>query len=339
MPGEVTSAADRAAAAERAVLGAYRRRVALLPGTALGRRRPVRGRPFARRPLDYWWQAHLLDCLVDAQGRAPAPGRRRLIGRVVRSVWLANGGWCNDFHDDMAWFALALGRAAEVTGVDHARARRALRSHLRNERRPDGLLTWRCHDAFVNAPANGPAAILLAREGDVGGAVTVVRWLTTTLTDPATGLVLDGIQADGHVETAVYTYNQGTTLGALVELAGLDPRGGWAARAGRLVDTVGDRLAPGGVLTGRGGDDGGLFAGICARYLALAAHRLDLPEAARLVLRSADAAWAGRDPETGRFAADWSRPAGTDPVDDNLSVQLSAWMLLEAAATLAAGDR
>ena len=42
----------------------------------------------------------------------------------------------------------------------------------------------------------------------------------------------------------------------------------------RLVAAVDAHMAPGGVLVGAGGGDGGLFAGITARYLALVATEL-----------------------------------------------------------------
>jgi predicted alpha-1,6-mannanase (GH76 family) len=103
-------------------------------------------------------------------------------------------------------------------------------------------------------------------------------------------------------------------------------------------------MAVEGVLPGCGTGDGGLFAGITARYLALVAT--DLPGdaleqrharavAGELVAASAHAAWANRSsPATGlpRFGADWSTPADDPPGD--LSVQLSAWMLLEVHGSL-----
>ena len=90
------------------------------------------------------------------------------------------------------------------------------------------------------------------------------------------------------------------------------------------------------------GGDGGLFSGILARNLADAAVRR--PElarrATRLVLASAAAAWQGRVEVTDGpvFAPDWRQPArtpGPGVPESDLSVQLSAWMLLEAAATAA----
>jgi predicted alpha-1,6-mannanase (GH76 family) len=106
---------------------------------------------------------------------------------------------------------------------------------------------------------------------------------------------------------------------------------------------------PDGVIPGvDDGGDGGLFNGILTRYLAdTAVRRPELTAlAAPLVLASAEAAWQGRthlddaDPDhaTGGgpvFAPDWRHPARTPRPgvpEADLSVQLSAWMLLEAAA-------
>ena len=67
----------------------------------------------------YWWQAHLLDCLVDAQLRDPQPDRETRIKRQIRSHRLRNNGsWVNNYYDDMAWLALALERAGRLAGVE-----------------------------------------------------------------------------------------------------------------------------------------------------------------------------------------------------------------------------
>ncbi len=211
-----------------------------------------------------------------------------------------------------------------------------------------GGIWWRRGDDFKNAPANGPAAILLARDGRPDAAAAIVDWMAETLVDPATGLVRDGVRVgfDGAVravEPTVYTYCQGVHLGACIELAERDGHVRWLDRAVGVLDAVGTRLAdPDGVVPGYDdGGDGGLFNGILARYLADAAVRRPelAPVAARIVLASADAAWRGRAEIAGGpvFAPDWRRPArearpGTPEAD--LSVQLSGWMLLEAAAAV-----
>ena len=210
-----------------------------------------------------------------------------------------------------------------------------------------GGIWWRRDDDFKAAPANGPAAILLARDGQVEFAAAITDWMAETLVDPDTGLVRDGVRVapDGSVravEPYVYTYNQGVYLGACVELAARDGHQRWTDRALAVVDAVRQRLAgPDGVLPGSGGGDGGLFAGITARYLADAALRLpELADAAReLVFANAEAVWKGRAEIHGGpvFSAQWRDPA-PEPrpglAEADLSVQLSGWMLLEAAARL-----
>jgi predicted alpha-1,6-mannanase (GH76 family) len=123
-------------------------------------------------------------------------------------------------------------------------------------------------------------------------------------------------------------------------------------------------MAPEGVLKGAGGGDGGLFAGITARYLALAATALpgdsaddaEARETARkVVLASAQSAWDYRQTVDGLplFGPFWDRNAevptaggqeaeSVGPAVDafqlperDMSVQLSGWMLMEAAYTVA----
>ena len=68
--------ANRAACAEAAVAKRHLKQLWGLPGTQLG----VVAWPPTRNDRrfgtwHYWWQAHLLDCLVDAQVRDPQPDR------------------------------------------------------------------------------------------------------------------------------------------------------------------------------------------------------------------------------------------------------------------------
>ena len=215
-------------------------------------------------PWHYWWQAHLLDCLVDAQLRAPRPGRADTIAAVARTVRLRNlGSWTNDYYDDVAWFGLAVQRAGTLARRSARPALGAITLQLRDGWSADcgGGIWWRRGDDFKNAPANGPAAILLARGGHVGLAASIVDWMHDTLLDPATGLIRDGVRGgpDGAVravEGTVYTYCQGVHLGACVALADVDGDARWAARAAALMDAIGTHVVgPDGVVPGY--DDGG----------------------------------------------------------------------------------
>jgi predicted alpha-1,6-mannanase (GH76 family) len=179
----------------------------------------------------------------------------------------------------------------------------------------------------------------------------MTEWMSQVLVDPATGLLWDGVyvEQDGSIRDIVkviYTYCQGVYIGACVELAEGDTSGVWVERAERTIRAVAAHLNDDNVLRGRGGGDGGLFAGILARYLAQAALRLPpspaTSTARELVVGSALAAWRNRAlARSGPlFGPEWGQPAqvpraaGHRRVERDLSVQLSGWMVLEAAALL-----
>jgi predicted alpha-1,6-mannanase (GH76 family) len=354
---------NRAASAEAAIAARHLRRLWKVPGTQLG----VVGWPPTAKDQTfatwhYWWQAHLLDTLVDAQVRDPKPERVESIRRQIRGQRIRNNGrWTNNYYDDMAWLALALERAGRLAGLPNPRALATLADQLVNSWSPGegGGIPWRKQDKFFNAPANGPAGIFLARYGNVSRATQMADWIDDTLIDSETNLVFDGIKA-GSLVRAQYTYCQGVVVGLETELAVRTGESRHATRAARLVEAIAVNMAPDGVLKGAGGGDGGLFAGITARYLAQAA--IELPDnaaaratARRLVLTSAAAAWDNRADVDGLplFSAFWDRVAevpgkggvsaasvdgavfeSSSPERD-LSVQVSGWMLMEAAYTLA----
>ncbi|WP_141808337.1 glycoside hydrolase family 76 protein [Nocardia bhagyanarayanae] len=358
--------------AESAIVSRHLRALWACPGTELG----VVGWPATKRERafvswHYWWQAHLIDCAVDAANRSPMPVRRRRIGELVRSHRIRNiTGWTNNYYDDMAWLAIALERAERTQGITEARgALVALEKKLYEAWNPEvgGGIPWRVRSDYYNAPANGPAAIALSRLGRHTRAQEMADWLDATLRDSGTGLILDGIHLpSGVIERPTFTYCQGVVLGVEAELAIHTGEERHLERVHRLLVAVEDHMTAGGVIKGGGGGDGGLFNGILARYLAYVAVMLpgddrqqvaDRRAAAAIVRASATAAWANRLEVEGEplFGADWSRPAqlpggpagagyftsggsvtSSKVPERDLSVQLSGWMLMEAAYQVSA---
>jgi predicted alpha-1,6-mannanase (GH76 family) len=404
-PADVSPPVDwheRANEAARSVTALFGRRLFLLPGTHIGAvqfpapgwRGDKKGKLL--QPWHYWWQAHYVDCLVDAgrrelgNGATPAarfagpahPSAGRLASRLITGIRLRNAlTFVNNYYDDMAWLALAalrLDALAEETRRPGRRRNEAVRKTLTLQF--DAACTddlgggafWSRKRDFKNTPATAPVALFYARTGQRAKAQSLLDWLDATLFDPEQGLYLDGARLGADrslvIERAVYTYNQGPVLGALLELGGAAN----LARAAILVEAVDRHLtvpAEGGtrsaatgqrvVLRCEGTGDGGLFTGILCRYLALAAKDPRLPygardTAARLVTTTAEAFWQGRRPaapragrgcreQTGRFifpmhAAGWGESPSSAGAVVELSTQLQAWMTIEAAASISASD-
>lgn len=385
----------RADLAEDAIHERHARRVWGLPGTNLA----VVSWPAVTRDKfflrwHYWWQAHYLDCLVDAASRRPLKSRSRRISRTMRGIRLRNGAPLtkNRYYDDKSWLALALDRAE---GLGHGHQARSLKDLQQNiidgVDSLTGVIPWRVGEAFYNVPTNGPAAIMMARMGRVDEAEALTDWMFDNLINQD-GLLIDGIRMkmDGpEPSTAVYAYNQGVALGACVEIAqrrreeagitddplsagthsGSDVAMSSITRVHNLVHAIAVNLATDtGVIKGSGSGDGGLFRGILVRYLALVAT--DLPDdqklsratkrlAAKLVVSTADAVWDQRLEVNGLpvFSADWTRQAeiprsggriagssggavaGSEIAERDLSVQLSGWIAIEAAARVVNNDR
>lgn len=355
--------ATRADLAERAVVSRHVRPLWGLPRLRLGALTWPRTLPeqsFAQ--WHYWWQAHLLDCAVDAAYRARTPERVDRVAALARGIRARNlTGWTNRYYDDMAWLALALERADRLLGVRFGDAVGELRTALMGGWNPEvGALPWRTGDDYYNTPANGPAGIALARLGELPRARELSDFLHTRLRDAAGGLVLDGVhEPGGRLDRTVHTYCQGVAIGLDTELALRTGEPVYHRRVRALVTATGARLTDAGVIRAAADDDTGLFMGILARYLAVAALELGDDTAADIVHASARAAWDHRAEVDGLplFGADWTRavavpqqPAALPQFADSsavasanlsrdLSVQLSGWMLLEADHRLIAAGR
>ena len=305
------------------------------------------------------------------------PSAGRLASRLVTGIRLRNFlTVVNNYYDDMAWLALAtlrLDKLAEDTRTGAGRERNAkvlqrltLQFDAASTDDLGGGTFWSKKRDFKNTPATAPVALYYARTGNRAKAQALLDWLDARLYEPEQGLYRDGLRISGTgdtvLEETIYTYNQGPVLGALLELGGEAN----LERAAALVDAVARSLTQRAPLLGRsaavlrceGKGDGGLFTGILVRYLALAAVDEQLPAeaqatAAALVNDAAEALWEGRRiiPAQDRLArtgghlvfsertelpARRSYPEGAAV---ELSTQLQAWMILEAAASIAARAR
>ncbi len=120
----------RADEAARSVTRLFGQRLFFLPGTHIAAVvRPSGRLKNLARPWHYWWQAHYVDCLVDAGrrelGSTDQPGGRfdgenrpsagQLASELVAGIRLRNFlTFVNNYFDDMAWLALATLRLEDL---------------------------------------------------------------------------------------------------------------------------------------------------------------------------------------------------------------------------------
>ncbi len=307
----------------------------------------------------YWWQAHLLDCAVDAACRVRTPERIDRVVTVAHGILTRNiTGWTNGYCDDMSWLILALERAERLLDVRFGDAVTKLRDALIHGWNPAvGAVPWRIGNDYYSTSAIGPTGIAMARLGALTRAGQLADFLHNRLRDPGSGLIYDGAhEPGGQVNRALLTYCQGVAIGLETELAVRTGDPVHRSRATELVAATANRLTNAGVIAGAAGNDSGLFMGILARYLVEAALSLNDTTAANIVHTSARAAWDHRAEVDGLpiFGMHWAREvavpdspaafstfmdssaASSGNLSRDLSVQLSAWMLLEADQRLTA---
>lgn len=313
--------------------------------------------------FNYWWLAHGIDCRLDAYHRSGDTHRLEQAVEIHNNIIERNhGSLFNDYFDDMLWFALSTLRLHEATHDDQYRDEATqLWNHVIKFGWNDIIgpsLSWRKQQPYYkNTPANAPLSILGARlymltgeERYIEYAQTAFDWITHTLVRP-NGFVCDGINR--HNDMAVdnqwnFTYNQGTYIGAALELAACLQQQGhpsddqrirmFMQSAERTAHITLDELVHNGVFVveGNNGDEG-LFKGIFYRYIGILVDRLpkDSSTARRLIeftRESTDRLWSHvlvNDDGAVLAGNDWNaQPQGKQ----YYSTELSAIMAVELRA-------
>jgi predicted alpha-1,6-mannanase (GH76 family) len=299
----------------------------------------------------YWWQAHAIDVLVDGYIRSDDVSYVEQILKLMNGAAAYNGGTLlHNYYDDMEWMALALLRAYEATlNRKFVDAVNLLWSDIKtawNDHMGGGM-AWRKDQLdYKNTPANAPAAILAARlyqrfgnEEDLSWATKIYEWNKANLVDPSTGFVWDGINRLGDSQIDYdwkFTYCQGVFIGAGIELFYCTGDISYLEDAKRTAlitqQTFIDPRT--GMLPDEGLDDTALFKGILIRYVVILLKlNPDLQEFIEMIRVNAEKMWHQGKDTNHRFSTSWIEAPTTAT---QLSVQLSAMMLLEAAAALEA---
>lgn len=222
----------------------------------------------------FWSQAEEIEMVEDSYARTGLSGTRDIVTALCNGFLTQNGtDWTwNTFNDDIAWAVIAFSRAYQITGNttfrDRAKANydamyaRAFDSNL------GGGLWWTTGKTSKNACINGPGSIgaylIYQIYGDsayLTKAQNIYNWERATLFNASTGQVYDNISSGGVIQTWVFTYNQGTFIGAANYL-------GNTSDATLAANCTKNTLCTDGILpdAGENGDGGG-FNGIFLRWM------------------------------------------------------------------------
>ncbi len=211
--------------------------------------------------------------------------------------------WWNEYVDDMEWMVLTQIRMFEST-QEQRYFEKAVQMYDQwiwptwgpfNEAPWYGGITWKTDVAkSKNACSNGPAAIIAARiynfyekAGIDKGrqrneylkeAILIYKWLRKNLYDSSSGAVADNMAKNGRVNRNwIFTYNQGTFLGAAHELYKITGEKSYLHDAVHAANYVIERMSTNrGVLSDATSGDGGLFHGIFFRYFVKLANEKNL---------------------------------------------------------------
>ena len=315
----------------------------------------------------YWPQAHALDVLVDAYLRSGDTFYRGYFELWLEGVRRANGNkWANNYIDDMEWIGLAALRAYQATGIgefltvckevwDGTTEDMNDRNAAFGIKRAwtdvgEGGIFWesRRNRHSKNACSNGPAAILAAHlyqafgdEEDLEWAKRIYSWQKQNLFNATTGAVYDNLNTNTNVTQKdwIFTYNQGTFLGAALELYKITGDKTYLNDAIKAADYTITTLinTADNLLRREGRGDGGLFKGIFIRYFVQLILTDGIGDDVRtryivFLKHNGETLWReGTDKQKILFGTYWKTPpAGSTGHTEHLS----GCMLMEALALL-----
>jgi len=209
------------------------------------------------------------------------------------------------YYDDNAWIALDLLQLAAVTGDErYETAAAELFEFLEEGEAGDGGVRWMEGQTSRHTCSTGPAAQVALRLFLSSGerryldfGLRQMRFLDERLRDDA-GLYRDNVGGDDEVEPTIWSYNQGTPIGAAALLARVGAGDDWLEHAIRVARAADAHFAA---------DDGWwrqppVFNAIHFRnVLALLAQVPD-DDLLLTIDRYLDRVWTeARQPETGLF--------------------------------------
>jgi predicted alpha-1,6-mannanase (GH76 family) len=268
----------------------------------------------------FWIRAEQIEMIEDAYDRTRSRETRQMIRQAIAGFVHGHGtGWTtNIYNDDIMWMTIACARAYQDTGDSADRDLAKQNFDAVYARGCDnvlgGGLYWSTDKRSKNACVNGPAAIaacLLCRIcGDksyLAKAQAIYAWERRALF-ATNGAVHDNQRVSGRVARKVFTYNEGTFIGAADLLWKLTGNSSYLADASLAANFTRHVLSWDSTLPVYGSGDAAGFNGIFMRWTARFLTDSGLwPQFYGWMSLNADAAWRVRRADNLSWQ-DWTSP-------------------------------
>ena len=253
----------------------------------------------------FWGQANMMEMVADVYDRTGSSSERVTLSSLCAGFMDYHGqdwSW-NEYNDDIMWACIVFSKAYRMSGnttfrdVAKANFDRVWTRGWSNDL--GGGMWWRTDNQTKNACDNCPAAIVACMLYEITGdesyltkAKMLMAWTKANLVT-ANGAVYDHMNREGQVTTWIFSYNQGTYVGAsnyLYKLTGDQTYFQDALLATRYMrDHACDSS---GIFPDYGGGDGSGFNGVGVRWLAAFIKDQNLwAEFYPWLKKNADAAW------------------------------------------------
>ncbi len=285
--------------------------------------------------LDFWMTAHVWECVMDAYEWGSDTTYRKQIGQVYDGFVKAHPDWItNPFNDDIMWWTIACARAYRLTQDERYLKKAQSEFDRVYSKEVDttlgGGMWWKDNPhGSKNACVNGPAAItamelsfILKDESYAKKARDLYRWERDKLFDPDTGAVYDNLNTRGRVSRWLFTYNQGTFIGAALRLYRGTQDQQYLEDATLAGEFMRQKLCnKEGILKSEGQRDGGTFKIIGVRYMVELAHATKNQVLFDWLQKNADTVWTNRRVSDNIMGYDWSKPVKEE---DSIECQSAA---------------
>jgi predicted alpha-1,6-mannanase (GH76 family) len=275
----------------------------------------------------FWVRAEQIEMIEDAYDRTRNPETREMIRDAIAGFMRGHGSdWTtNKYNDDIMWITIACCRAYQDTGDD---SYRALAKHNFDavyargfDSKLGGGVYWTTDNRSKNACVNGPATIaacLLCQICDDKSYLTkaemIYNWERQALF-MTNGAVHDNMRISGRIGRKVFTYNEGTFIGAADLLWKLTGNTNYYNDAVLAANFTRHVLSWDRTLPAYGSGDAAGFNGIFMRWMSRFLSDASLwPQFYDWMSLNADAAWRVRRTDNLSWQ-DWSSPTPAGTLD------------------------